>query len=367
MELKNMKVFILISSIMMIFLHFALWVILLYNQEHTIQWTYLNRILDHWDAGWYTKIVLNGYEENQSIAFYPLFPLFIFIIKLIVPIAVYPALIGTIFSTILFLLFCLLLLKLIQNKDSSLPPWLIPKNKFVWFLFVFSPASYVFHTSHTESLFLLLSFSSIYLAFKKHWISAAVIAGLCSLTKNQGIILAIAIAFISLNNYKLRHQKIKIFLFSGLISGAFFSCFLIYQYLAFKNAFAFLNAQSNWHHIQNISEYFKTFILQNTVQDYSFGAIKHHIFFFIMLFFCFFLWKHSKPIFFYCLTCLLVLPMQAELINSFRFASFLFPIFFIISTYSGKYRKPLFIFIAILFVFLNIQTAYNFYILKWAY
>ena len=186
MELKNMKVFILISSIMMIFLHFALWLILLYNQEHTIQWTYLNRILDHWDAGWYTKIVLNGYEENQSIAFYPLFPLIIFIIKLIVPFVVYPALIGTILSTILFLLFCLLLLKLIQNKDSSLPPWLIPKNKYVWFLFVFSPASYVFHTSHTESLFLLLSFSSIYLAFKKHWISAAIVAGLCSLTKNQG-------------------------------------------------------------------------------------------------------------------------------------------------------------------------------------
>ncbi len=367
MTVKNLKKYILLSTLLMIFFHFFLWLLLLYKNEHAIQWQSILRNLNHWDSGWYTRIIENGYESSQSIAFYPFYPFCLYILKCILPFKSHPQIIGTLLSTFIFLGYSILVVKLISYKKSSLPSWLIPKNLNAWLILIVSPASYVFHTSHTESLYLVLSYLSIYFAYEKKWITASILAGLCALTKNQGVILSIFIAILSITYLNDKMEKLKVFLYSGLISGSLYSIYLIYQFIAFSDPFAFISAQIHWHHVKNISEYFKTFLLQNSVQDYSLGAIKHQIYYFIMLFSCFPLWKMSKPIFFYCLSCLLIMPLQADLINSFRYTTFLFPIFFILGSYEGRFKKIILPCIFILFLFLNIQTTFNFFILKWAY
>lgn len=367
MKTKSLRKYILPTTLLFFFFHFMMWLLLLYRSEHAIYWESILRILNQWDAGWYTRILNDGYDGVQSVAFYPLFPACLFLIKSILPFSLHPAMIGTLFSTFIFIFFCIFIASLMKTKQDLLPNWLLPKNLFAWLLLVLSPAAYVFQTSHTESFYIFLSFLSILFAYEKKWVWAAIFAGLCALTKHQGVILSICIAFLSISYINNAKDKLKIFLCSGAISGCLYATFLVYQYIVFSNPFSFVAAQSNWHHIESVAEYFKTFFLQNSVQDHSLGAIKHHIYYFIIFVFCFPLWKASKPIFFYCVSCLLILPLQGELINSFRYTSFLFPVFFMMGSYQGKYKKFILPIILVLFVFLNMQTSYNFFILKWAY
>ncbi|APJ05012.1 mannosyltransferase family protein [Silvanigrella aquatica] len=355
----------MIIAFLITLLHFIIWVYLLHFKNYLTPANNLLELLTHWDSEWYTKIVEYDYAIEQSRAFFPLYPYLVKIINF--PFKnIHPALIGSLFSSIVFIVFIFCLNK-IKNSKESIPIWLYPQNTFCYLFLVLSPASYVFHTHHTESLYLFLSYLSIYFSYFNKWFFAAILSGLCCLTKNQGVILSISCGFLAASHALSFKERFYIFFKFGIVSGLFFAGYLLFQYRIFGTPFAFIEAQSSWHHIDHYSEYFETFILQSKFQDYSLGAIKHHLVFYLMLFYSFFLLKYSKAIFFYCLISLLILPLQGELINSFRFISFLFPIFFIMGIYEN--RKELFIklIILLIFLFLNIQTTYNYGILKWAY
>ena len=60
---------------------------------------------------------------------------------------------------------------------------------------VILPGSFFFASPQTESLFLLLSVSCIYLARKKAWFPACLLGGLSAFTKSVGIILLVPVAF----------------------------------------------------------------------------------------------------------------------------------------------------------------------------
>ncbi|WP_158997146.1 mannosyltransferase family protein [Pigmentibacter ruber] len=346
-------------------LHFCLWLYLLQFKPHLTPANNLIELLNHWDSGWYTKIIQNSYVIEQSRAFFPLYPTLVKLIDFqFNPLST--AVTGTIFSSVLFFSF-LYYIRNLGIKDNDLPVWLYPKNLLCFLFFILSPGSYIFHTHHTESLFLFLSYLALYFSYKKKFLWATIFAGLCSITKNQGVLLAIAVAILLCQNESNLFQKLKKFIISGIISGSFFISYLLYQYLVFSNPFEFMKAQKNWHHIEYFSDYFKVFILQGNHQDKSLGAIKHQLFFYLILFYSIKLWNYSKAISFYCVISVLLLPFQGETINSFRFFSYLFPVFFILGIYNSK--KELYIKLGILFIFLflNFQTTYNYGILKWAY
>ncbi len=346
-------------------IHFCFWFFLLEFKPLITPAQNMLELLNHWDSGWYTKIYKYGYEIEESRAFFPLYSILIKIFTIDFH-TLSPALTGTILSTIFFFTFLFFLWKVRINQDN-LPVWLYPKNMLCYLFFLLSPASYIYHTHHTESLFLLLSFLGLYFSYKNKFFTASIIAGLCSVTKNQGILLAVTVAFMLCEHHDSNLKKLRTFIISGFISGTFFMSFLIYQFFAYSNPFEFIKAQSNWHHIEHISEYFKTLIMQNKFQDYSLGAIKHQLFFYLIFYYSLRLWKYSKPISIYCLCSVLILPMQGEVINSFRFLSYLFPTFFIMGIYENKKELLLKMILLIVFIFLNIQTVYNYAILKWAY
>ena len=172
---------------------------------------------------------------------------------------------------------------------------------------------------------MLLSFLSIYFAFYKNWIPAAILAGLCALTKNQGVILSICLAFLSASNMPSIKEKIRVFILSGFISGSIFSVFLIYQNYIFTTPFAFIQAQEYWGHIESKLGFFRTFILQNPDQNINIDTFEHHGMLYLMLLFSIPLWRLCKPIFFYCVLCQFIQAFQGDFANSFRFSSFLFP------------------------------------------
>jgi len=356
--LKYMKILL---SIFFIY-HVSLWILTIETMPD-MNLTY-SKALSNWDSGWYNSIIKDGYDKN-SIAFYPLYPLIIKLISLILPFNIPSEFIGAFFSTILFIIFNLILFKLFKNKEKH-PEWMTPQTKYGYFFFLFAPVSYIFHSSHTESLFLLLSFVALFFS-NKNWIIASVIAGLCALTKNQGVILSITIAWLAASNEALLINKYKKFILSGLISFSLYSLFLIYQYYIFSTPFAFMEAQKNWTYITSISEYFKAFFDIVRFKELTRFNIYAAIYYYFLIIYCFLIYKKSKPIFFYSLTCLLLLPLQGSLINAFRYTIFLFPLLFTLGDFLSKRNIIFLILLSVFLIYLNHQMTRNYVLTRWSY
>lgn len=355
----NSKYFVLFLTFTLFFHHFSLLFLTSFTHKITIQ-----NILGNWDSAWYSSIVQNSYD-NTSIAFFPLYPLCVKILSILTINYIPINILGTIFSSILFIIFCYFIHKLFSEKEKH-PSWLIPQTNFGFFFFIYGPASYIFHTNHTESLFLLLSFFALYFS-NKNWILASIFAGFCSLTKNQGVILAIIIAALCSSNINSKGQKIKIFVSSGIISGLIFIPFLIYQYLKFSTPFAFIYAQENWGHQPSLIKYFSTFLEILRYKDISKFYIYEIILYYTLLMSTILIFKKSKLIFLYAISLLLLNPLQGNLITVFRFTIFIFPLYFSLGDFISKRNKIIILIIFILAIYINHQMTRNYYLSRWCY
>jgi len=345
---------------LMVFHHFSLWFLI--SVKHNIAWA---DILDNWDAGWYNQIISNGYTD-QSRAFYPLYP---FLIETFYSITgTPPQFLGAFISLLLFATFIYLVGKFtLPGKPNSL---LAPATSMGWFLFIYSPGSFVFHSHHTEALFLLLSFGAFFLCTKKQFYTAAVVGGICALTRNQGILVSFTVGIWAAQSVFQQNNKSKSivsFLNVGIISGGIFSIFLLYQWFETGNFFYFLGAQSNWAHIDSPHQWFATLWFGNDWQNTNTGSILHHIWFFVMLLAAFLLWKKNKPLGIYGFLSLFVMTFQGELTNSFRFSVVIFPVLFALGDWLSKRPKIVRISVVIVLIALNHMVTRNYALHRWAY
>lgn len=159
-------------------------------------------VLSHYDAYWYNQLIQGGYGGDPKLwAFLPLYPGLIAALQgLVTRLSqhVFSAqVLGTLVSSGCFCAAAgLLILEKGATKHSH-DSWtsdFTPLSRLGWLTFLFSPASYVFHSHHTESLFLLLAVIALKRAVSNQWVSAALWAGLASLTRIPGVFLAIAVA-----------------------------------------------------------------------------------------------------------------------------------------------------------------------------
>lgn len=147
----------------------------------------------NFDGVHYLRIAQDGYLAQYSQAFFPIFPFLIRIFSFIFPripnldtsIFTDPAYFysGIIISNLFFLGALYVLYKLINidfKKDVAFLS--------VIFLLVF-PTSFFFGSIYTESLFLLLAVSSIYLIRKGYFFWAAVLITLSTATRITGVLL----------------------------------------------------------------------------------------------------------------------------------------------------------------------------------
>ena len=149
--------------------------------------TYVD-ILGGWDVGWYGQIATEGYG-GRKWAFFPLHPILMSFVAGMTGFS--PAVSGAWVGTVIFLGFAVLLAKLYDRAPFELRPASLQ----AWLFFLLAPASFVFHTGHTEALFILLSWSAFLAAHQRRLVLSAVLAGLCALTRNQGVFVAIAVAY----------------------------------------------------------------------------------------------------------------------------------------------------------------------------
>jgi hypothetical protein len=341
--------------------HVLLWFVVL--QRTGTSW---GTLLKNWDAGWYLLIATQGYD-TASAAFPPLFPYVVRGLTQLLGLSGSTAtlVIGTSFSIICFTLSLALLVAQRGFRGAS---WL------TWgglLFFVLSPASYIFHSFHTESLFLLLSvlgFSALYR--NKFWL-AAVWAGLAAITRHQGVFLAMALAFggLLMAQEKKPLQRLGIFAGMGLISGLLWGLTPLLHFGEGRGWFPAMSAhQSHWFIADGISTYFKTFLLANPIQNFRIGSLLHHLFYGLWLVGTVLLLRRRRfAEAAYCFLSLAIMPLQGELVDAFRFGAVLFPLLFVLGAAWERLPRwagwPLLAFYALL----NLVVTWQYAISRWAY
>lgn len=351
-----------LASSLLIAAHFALWFGITQSQGRS--WFDL---LSAWDAGWYLRIALDGYDRASS-AFLPLYPGLVRAMGLAFDL---PRPAGYLWAGILLSILCQFaalfwLCKLKLREDTA--QRLFPLSGSL--LFLTSPASYVFHTFHTESLFLLSSILAFLALGRQRLYWAAFWAGVAALNRHQGVFLAIAIGVgMAMDGGGNGLQRLGRFVRVGLISGALWGLTPLLHLWRGRSAFPAFDAHSeNWFIADGISSYFKTFIFANPIQNMRIGSILHHGFYFLLLAATIELlrrrrWAEGV----YCLLSLAILPLQGELVDSFRFGAVLFPLYSIAAAAASKLPRALCWILGGLYLVFNLVVAYQYGIQRWAY
>jgi Gpi18-like mannosyltransferase len=146
-------------------------------------------IWNRWDTNWYARIVDQGYSltagEKSSVAFFPLYPLLMSIIKPIIGNTVAAGLLisNTAFLAVLIFLYRLTEAK-IENQATA--------GRTVFYIASF-PTAFFFTAAYTESLFLLLSVMAAYYAYQRQWLWAATCGALCAATRSFGVLIWIVV------------------------------------------------------------------------------------------------------------------------------------------------------------------------------
>ncbi|EKQ50521.1 MULTISPECIES: hypothetical protein [unclassified Clostridium] len=210
-----------------------------------------------WDAGWYRSIIENGYNTYFNInqngqanwAFFPLYPIIIKLIHLILPINI--NILGTVVSTIFFagalIMSYLYILETRGNRKEG-----------VLFAIIMSFGVYSFYFSvlYTESLYIFLLITSLYFLHKRDYLLVGIFGALLSATRNMGVMLVFAVAVQYVYDYFKNNKNIKMFLFdtfknSDLILGISLIPLGLFSYMAYLwklvgDPMAFSNVQIAW-------------------------------------------------------------------------------------------------------------------------
>jgi Mannosyltransferase (PIG-V) len=174
-----------------------------------------------WDSIHYLAIAQHGYTRPSDAVFFPLYPLLIRALGLLVGSDVVAGVVISVVSTTAALIMLHRLTELELGRSAADSAVL---------LIAFAPLSFFFTAVYTEALFFALSLGSVYAARRERWWLAAILAGMAAVTRVTGVVLVIPLAIM-----RLRHTRR---LERGLTSVLFVPAALA-GYLAFTAAKGF--------------------------------------------------------------------------------------------------------------------------------
>lgn len=197
-----------------------------------------------WDSEWYFKIATEGYRYNgdptvqQNIVFYPLYPMLARGLAAISGLT--PANALLLVSNVAGLLAIVVLFKLVREEfGSRLALTTIA-------LLSFFPASVLLSAGYTEPLVLLLIVLFFLALKRKHYLSAALLAGLAVADRSTGIVLLPVLLW---EMWRNRDQQpfLAVLLPCILLATSGIWLFMIYLWSAFGTPLAFADGQAAFH------------------------------------------------------------------------------------------------------------------------
>ncbi len=201
-----------------------------------------------WDSGWYLHIAQHGYQNipdlngQTDIAFFPLYPYLIRFLswpfhyntKAVV-------VIGLLISSVAFIAAAHFLYKLVAKKFS-------PKIARLTLLMLFiSPASFIFSSVMTESLFFLLLVLAFTWIEENRWWWVGLASGLLVLTRPAALPLMVAIGAIYLMRDRFDWRRLlrweSLWIIGPLIG---LGIWLLINHSITGNLFGFVHAERAW-------------------------------------------------------------------------------------------------------------------------
>lgn len=181
-------------------------------------------VWQRFDTLWYLKIAAQGYSPTDGSTVY--FPL-------------YPVLIRSSGTVLLgnYLLAALIISNLAcvgalfyLYKLAHIEVGRGAARRSVIYLAIF-PTAFFFLAAYTESLFLLLTLAAFYWAKRDRWWLAGALGALASLTRLQGIVLAIPVLYMYAHSKGFRPSRLSPDLLAVIIIPGGAALFLAYQHL----------------------------------------------------------------------------------------------------------------------------------------
>ncbi len=343
--------------------HWLLWLWIVHKQG--ISWLTL---LNHWDAEHYTIIATQGYQGANWV-FFPLYPLLVRGWAAVTGLLAVPQVAGTLLSSAIFLgwLAAVGWLQASPKNSEAIQAGLLPNTIWGWLLFLYSPGSFIFHSHHTESLFLLLSYLAFAAAVFCKPRMATIAAGLAGLTRNQGLFVILCVALISAAHLGDRRDQVRRFALVCLGGVAIMLLFPLYQYWQTGNPWQSVQARSNWSHATSWFSMLQTLWFGNPWQNTKLGSLLHHAVYGLLIGGTVLLWRVSRPMAFYTALSLGVILQQGELINTFRYGAVLFSVWFVLGDRLARFPTWIKIGSLALMVALNYSVTWSYAISRWSY
>ena len=310
------------------------WDIALVNQGPEWLWFW-----GGFDGVHYLNIAEKGYEYGLTQAFFPLYPLLIKWLN-VFDNRLTTALIISHLSFAGFLYFFVKLGRLDFKKNTI---------KWAGILLLLFPASFFLFGVYTESLFLFLTAACFYLARRKQWLKAAIVAGLASGTRLVGIFLVPVVLW----EYWRTHKKSSALVMGvyGLISGSGLLLYLNFLQRRFNDWLIFIHSQPGFGAgrqvdalvlpYQVIARYFKMLWSVSPGNDiYPVLVFEFLATLFFVFLIVYALWKKLRPSYLLFIIPALLLPTLTGTFASMpRYGLIAFPLFYLLGDLKKKSVK----------------------------
>ncbi|MCA1817448.1 MAG: hypothetical protein LC746_13850 [Acidobacteria bacterium] len=358
---------VLVASAIFLALHAAVWLVAAHTEPSRYPWPRdVRSMFEYWDAWHYDLIIERGYFGHEW-AFYPLYPLAVALLARATGLASRPEIAGAIFSTLCFVAFCAAQSRLAPSDDAGLKA-IKPAGVWGWLFFLLWPGSWVFHSHHTEALFLLLSFAALFASRTGRWKSAAVFAGLSALTRNQGVFVAVAVALDGALLQRDLRRRALVFSASGSISLLLFALYPAYQFWQTGDPLKSTHELAFWGSVSTARGYVATFWFANPGQAWNGEHYLHHFFFFVLnAAAVVLLLRREFALALYALLSLWSLPYMGQLLNTYRYGAVLFPALFLLGDLTARLPLPTRLLLFGCLLYLNYLCTRSYALGAWAY
>jgi hypothetical protein len=177
-----------------------------------------------YDVRWYRQIADHGYQIGEgTAAFHPLYPLLAKVLSPLVGGNTYLALLLV--STLACVALCVVFTRYVQDIHGE--QLAAPAG---WMLLL-GPLGFILLIPYNESLFLVLAVGALWATARERWWIAGLLGGLAALTRQQGLALALPLAWALILALRERRARVRDIGALLLVPGGY-ALFVIYRAIA---------------------------------------------------------------------------------------------------------------------------------------
>lgn len=201
----------------------------------------LQTLLHFWnryDTNWFVRIATLGYYTKDASAFFPLYPILIHLVTLVVR---HPVIAAMLIANVANLGVLLVLYRLVAEDFGE---ELAARS--VLYLAIF-PTAFFLAAGYSEALFLLFVLAAFYLMRRRRWWLAGLVMFLATLTRSTGVVLVVPFCYEYLRQRDFQWRKIRLNVLSVASVGLAVLLYSAYCYYRFHDFLSFSHVEgTNW-------------------------------------------------------------------------------------------------------------------------